>query len=163
MVPLSEPHHLVVQVSAAVLTHFFSPDWDKDGCSLPTKSLKYFLKVELSVTNIGGSEFFPSPDTLRSVNCKTSDAVVDFFQLSFPGGPYLKDAVCLSDSSHSCASMGLSANGGEYSSTVHFYLNDYITAVETYPNSTYPAVVTAVVEGVQSEPSAPFLTSMTPY
>jgi hypothetical protein len=122
--------------------------------------LKYFLKVELSVTNIGTSDFTPAPGTVRSVNCKISDAVVNFFQLSFPGGPYLKDAVCLSDSSHSCASMGLSANGGEYSSTVYFYLSN-LAAVETYTDSTYPTVVAAVVAGVQSEPSAPFLTPMT--
>ena len=93
------------------------------------------------------------------MNCKKSDAVVGFFQLSFPGGPYLTHAVCLSDSSHSCARMGLSANGGMYSSTVHFYLKNS-TAVETYPGSTYPAVVNAIAEGVWSDPSAPLLTSM---
>ena len=91
-----------------------SPDWDNAGCPLSTSSAKYFLKVDLSVTNIGGSEFSPAAGTVRSVNCRKSDAVANFFQLSFPGGPYWKDAVCLSDSSHSCArdGMGLSANGG---------------------------------------------------
>jgi hypothetical protein len=137
-----------------------SPDWDKDGCPLPTNSLKYFLKVELSVTNIGATEFVPAPDTVRSVNCKSSDAVADFFQLLFIGGPYFKDAVCLSDSSPSCGSMGLLANGGVYSSTVHFYLKNS-TAVETYPNSTYPAVVIALAKGVPSTQSSPVVTSMT--
>ena len=152
---------MVVQVSSAVLTQILSPDWDSDGCLLPTNSLKFYLKVELSVTNTGGSEFSPAPGTVRSVNCKRSDAVVGFFQLSFPGGPYFKDAVCLSDSSHNCARMGLAANGGAYSATVHFYLKNYAAVVETYPDPTYPAVVTAVAEGVQSEPSASVPTSMT--
>ena len=143
-----------------MLRQVFSFDWDKDGCLLSTNSTKYFLKVDLSVTNIGGSEFSPSPETVRSVNCRKSDAVVGFFQLSFPGGPYWKDAVCLADSSHSCASMGLSANGGVYSSTVYFYLSNS-TAVVTYPGTTYPAVIAAVTEGgVRSDPSAPLLTSM---
>ena len=117
-----------------MLKQVLSPDWDKDGCPLPTNSLKHFLMIELSVTNIGGSDFLPAPDTVRSVNCRRSNAVVGFFQLSFPGGPYLKDAVCLADSSHSCASMGLSANGGAYTSTVHFHLKNS-TAVLTYPGS----------------------------
>ena len=151
---------MVVQVASAVLTHVVSPDWDKDGCPLPTNSLKHFLKVELSVTNIGESDFVPAPDTVRSVNCKRSDAVVDFFQLLFIGGPYFKDAVCLTDSDHSCATMVLSANGGVYSSTVHFYLKNS-TAVETYPGSSYPTVVIAAAKGVQSEQSLPTLTSMT--
>jgi hypothetical protein len=143
-------------VASAVLTQVLSPDWDKNGCPLSTSSLKYFLKVDLSVTNIGGSEFSPSTNTVRSVNCRKSDAVVGFLQVSFPGGPYWKDAVCLSDSSHSCSSggMGLSANGGVYASTVHFYVKNS-TAVETYPTSTYPVIVTAIAEGVRSDPSAP--------
>eukprot|EP01036_Dinobryon_divergens_P029073 gene29073-38130_t len=155
-IALSRPH-LVVEVSSAVLTQVYSPDWDMNGCPLSTSTLKYFLKVELSLTNIGGAEFSPSPDTVRSVHCMQSDAVVGFFQLSFPGGPYWTHAVCLSDSDHSCASMGLSANGGVYLSTVHFYLKNS-SAVETYPSSTYPAVVVAVAEGVMSEPSAPSIT-----
>ena len=141
-----------------MLRQVLSPDWDKDGCPLPTSDLKYFLKVELSVTNIGGSEFSPSPGTVQSVNCKKSNAVVDFFKLSFPGGPYWNHAVCLSDDSHSCSStgMGLAANGGVYSSTVYFYLKNS-TAVETYPGSTYPAVVSAIAKGVRSDPSNPLM------
>jgi hypothetical protein len=142
-----------------VLIQVLNPDWDKDGCPLSTSSLKYFLKIDLSVTNIGGSEFSPDPDTVRSVNCRKSDAVAGFFQLSFPGGPYSKDAVCLSDSSHSCANMGLVANGGVYSSTAYFYLKNS-TAVQTYPGPTYPAVVAAVAQGVICDPSVPLLTSM---
>ena len=148
--------HLVVAVSSAVLTQVLSPDWDNAGCPLSTSSVKYFLKVDLSVTNMGGSEFSPAAGTVRSVNCRKSDAVANFFQLSFPGGPYWKDAVCLSDSSHSCArdGMGLSANGGKYSATVYFYVSNS-TAVVTYPTSTFPAVVVAVANGATSEPSAP--------
>ena len=150
--------HLAVQVSSAVLTQVLSPDWDQDGCPLPTTSLKYFLKVDLSVTNLGGSEFSPAPFTVRSVNCRSSDAVAGFFQLSFPGGPYFKDAVCLADSTHSCHRMGLAANGGAYTSTVYFHLKNS-TAVQTYPGPTYPAVVTAVAEGIWSDPSAAVLVS----
>ena len=134
-----------------------SPDWDKNGCPLTTNSLKYFLQVNLSVTNIGGSEFSPSPDTVRSVNCNKDDAVIGFFQLSYPGGPYMKDAVCLADNRHSCASMGLSANGGVYSSIVHFYLKNSAAMVAN-TDSTYPTVVvTAMAAGVRSDPSAPIL------
>ena len=149
----------MVQVTTAVLTQVLGPDWDVDGCPLSTTSWKYFLTVKLSVTNLGGSDFSPSPYTVRSVNCKSSDAVVGFFQLSFIGGPYFKDAVCLSDSTHSCHNMGLAANGGAYTSTVHFYLQN-CTDVPTYPDPTYPAVVVAVAEGIQSDPSAPVLVTL---
>ena len=146
----------MVAVSSAVLIQVLRPDWDNAGCPLSTSSVKYFLKAHLSVTNIGGSEFSPAAGTVRSVNCRKSDAVANFFRLSFPGGPYWKDAVCLSDSSHSCArdGMGLSANGGKYSSTVYFYVSNS-TAVVTYPTSTFPAVVAAVANGATSELSAP--------
>ena len=146
-------------MSSAVLIQVLRPDWDNAGCPLSTSSVKYFLKAHLSVTNIGGSEFSPAAGTVRSVNCRKSDAVANFFRLSFPGGPYWKDAVCLSDSSHSCSSggMGLSANGGLYESTLHFYVKNS-TAVETYPGTSYPAIVTAIAEGVRSDPSAPTMT-----
>eukprot|EP01036_Dinobryon_divergens_P030106 gene30106-39302_t len=60
MKPIVLGAHLVVQVFSAVLTQVLSPDWDKDGCPVSTNSLKYFLKVDLSVTNMGGSEFSPA-------------------------------------------------------------------------------------------------------
>lgn len=132
----------MVNVSKAVLVSLSTTDTDSTGCPLVpgSNSVKLYLETTITVTNLGGSDFIPAASTVQAINCGKTPAVMDFFTLTFPGGPYKKHLKCVADGQHSCTldGQGISA-GGSYSGVVYFTVN--AAAVHAYSAATYPTMV----------------------
>lgn len=121
---------LVLQITSAELHNFVSEiNRDNNGCEISGYSSASYLQLTVTVTNTGNDDYIPSP--LADVNCFQDLAVLDFYKIDFPGGPYFKFEKCLFDTAlpltYSCPNnIGLSA-GNYFVSTLWVKVNQQAT------------------------------------
>ena len=130
--------YLKVFVSTATLTYLTIPNYDKDGCPLSGESDILYLRVSLSVTNTGTAIFVPPTSFIQSVDCGTDSALVGFYNLTFPGGPYYKYAKYVAEADEGFDDFILPV-GASFSAVVNFRVDP--VAVNSYANPTYPVSV----------------------
>ena len=135
---------LSVAILSATLTYLTIPNYDNDSCPLSGEEDLLFLRVSLRVTNKGNAIFVPPPSLIQSVDCGTDSALVGFYNLTFPGGPYYKHAKYVAEMEYSLDEFVLPV-GASFSSVVDFRVDP--VAVNSYPNPTYTVIV-SVAENV---------------
>eukprot|EP01035_Chromulina_nebulosa_P008871 gene8871-11997_t len=130
-----EPYLIVNLTDVKLITTDLN--FDYQGCPLTSRSSKLFLKVCVSVKNIGSVDY-NNPSSVGFLNCGKDNSVLKFFNVSFLGGPYFSHAKCISDKVYTCTNMGISS-GATYSTI--FFVNIKASVFSSNQLSAIPLIV----------------------